>query len=151
LNTVYKAYTPTVECSFNEVAQVSAAALLMVPVSVSTTLAHRKIWALAWSVAGTFAIQADLVGMLHGSEVLALPIVRFTTAASNFKFYAGWGQVTTRVGAQNENVYRYVSTTEHGLSPWRLNVTADQFAIRVNQLSGGPFDFFLMVQSQQGI
>lgn len=94
----------------------------------------------------------DLIAKLRGGEVYRQKIGNYTSAAVS-SFLSGYQQVTTSIGAVNEQIFARINGASMiAACPWRLNITADEFSLAINSISSpGLWDAGLFVMSQQGI
>jgi hypothetical protein len=164
---VSRAYVPTAQFGYSSFVQKSLANIQafndstngtypnrILPVKVSPTLVHRKVWAYLISISGTYSTDCDLVATLNGSEVFRQKIVVQNSASVNQKFYFGIAIQSSTVGAQREQLITTVAnTTTFGIAPHYLNINCDEFHLAVNALTGAAanWDGGVLVQSQAGI
>jgi len=156
---VYRAYVPTVEFTQSQSFVQQGIAAVTAPLCrnvVTPGLPHRKVWAWLWSTsAGPWSINVDLVALRGGTEVYRQKLIYWGTAAGDQIFISGIIQVTTLVGALNEQVFTNIGGVTYGAAPWRMNITCDTFQLDpvsvTDSGSGALFNASIMVQSQQGI
>lgn len=164
---VSRAYVPTAQFAYASFVQQSLANIQafnnttngsypnrILPIKVSPTLVHRKVWAYFVSISGTYSTDVDLVATLNGSEIFRQKIVLQSSAAVNQKFYFGIAVQSANVGAQREQLITTVAnTTTFGVAPHYLNINCDEFHLAINSITGAAaaWDAGLLVQSQAGI